>query len=194
MSFLTLLLVALALGTDAFALAVGIGVTGIRKKRIIIVSLVVCLFHIFMPLIGLGIGTVLGNLIGNVANVIGAVVLILIGLNMLWDVLKSRTAIFSFSQAKKQLSLRGKTNKSVDSFWGLIMLSASVSIDALSVGFGLGALKAQIWGTVIVLGIVAGLMTASGFYLGRGLGSRMGEKAEIAGGIILAAVGIKLLF
>jgi len=194
MNSITLLLVALALGTDAFALAVGIGVTGIRKKKIIIVSLVVCLFHVFMPLIGLGIGTVMGNLIGDVATIIGAVVLILIGLNMLWDVIKSRTQIFSFSQAKIHLNSASQKNRSVDSFWGLIMLSASVSIDALSVGFGLGALKAQIWGTVLVLGIVAGVMTAIGFYLGRGLGSRMGEKAEIAGGIILAAVGIKLLF
>ncbi|HHT63304.1 MAG: manganese efflux pump MntP family protein [Bacillota bacterium] len=194
MSLFTLLLVALALGTDAFALAVGIGVTGIRRNRIIVVSIVVCLFHIFMPLIGLGIGTVLGNLIGDIAAVIGAVILILIGLNMLWEVFRERTRTLSFPQAKKQLEKSIKRNKSIDSFWGLIMLAASVSIDALSVGFGLGALKAQIWGTVLVLGIVAGVMTALGFYLGRGLGDWMGEKAEIAGGIILAAVGIKLLF
>lgn len=194
MSLLTLLLVALALGTDAFALAVGIGVTGIRKNRIILISIVVCLFHVFMPLIGLGIGTVLGNLIGDIATVIGAVVLILIGLNMLWEVLKERNQKLSFSKAKKRLNLSARKSTSVDSFWGLIMLAASVSIDALSVGFGLGALKAQIWGTVMVLGIVAGIMTALGFYLGRGLGSWMGEKAEIAGGIILVAVGTKLLF
>lgn len=194
MSIYTLLLVALALGTDALALAVGIGVTGIRKKRIFIVSFVVCLFHVFMPLIGLGIGAVLGNLIGDVATIIGAIVLILIGLNMLWEIIKSRAKIISFSQARKQLDISSRRSKSIESFWGLIMLSASVSIDALSVGFGLGALKAQIWVTVLVLGIVAGVMTALGFFLGRGMGSWMGEKAEIAGGIILTAVGIKLLF
>jgi len=193
MSLLTLLLVALALGTDAFALAVGIGVTGIRRTMILVASLVVCLFHIFMPLIGLGIGTVLGNLIGDVATVIGAIVLIMIGLNMLWDVIRERTKPLSFPQAKKQLHMSAQKHKSINSFWGLVMLAASVSIDALSVGFGLGALKAQIWGTVLVLGIVAGVMTALGFYLGRGLGSWMGEKAEIAGGIILVAVGTKLL-
>lgn len=194
MTALTLILVALALGTDAFALAVGIGVTGIRKKRILIVSGVVCLFHVFMPLIGLGMGTVLGKLIGDVATIIGAIVLILIGFNMLWGVLKHFRQVFSFPQAKKQLSFAGQKSKSVESFWGLIMLSASVSIDALSVGFGLGALKAQIWGTVLVLGAVAGTMTALGFFLGRRLGGWMGEKAEIAGGIILVAVGTKLLF
>jgi len=194
MSLFTLLLVALALGTDAFALAVGIGVTGIRRNQIIVVSIVICLFHIFMPLTGLGIGTVLGNLIGDVATMIGAVVLVLIGLNMLWDVVKERTQKLSFPQAKKQLNLSTQKNRSINSLWGLIMLAASVSIDALSVGFGLGALKAQIWGTVLVLGVVAGVMTALGFYLGRGLGNWMGEKAEIAGGIILVAVGTKLLF
>ncbi len=179
MSLFTLLLVALALGTDAFALAIGIGITGIRKKRILIVSLVVCLFHIFMPLIGLGIGLV---------------VLILIGLNMLWGVMRQRTKVYSFSQAKVQMNPARKRQKTVESFWGLIMLAGSVSIDALSVGFGLGALRAQIWGTVAVLGVVAGFMTALGFLLGRGLGSWMGEKAETMGGIILVAVGIKLLF
>ncbi|MEN3005679.1 manganese efflux pump MntP family protein [Dehalobacterium formicoaceticum] len=194
MGLWTLLLVALALGTDAFALAIGIGVIGISRKKIIIVSLVICLFHIFMPLIGLGIGQLLGGLIGNLAAVIGAVVLIFIGLNMLWEVFKNRRRIISFSRGKQEQNLKGKKNRSVDSFWGLMMLAASVSIDALSVGFGLGALKAQIFQTVIVLGVVAGLMTATGFHLGRGLGSRLGERAEIMGGIILVAVGIKLLF
>lgn len=192
MSLSTLLLIALALGTDAFALAVGIGVTGIGVQRIFLISGVVCLFHILMPLMGLGVGLVLGKLMGNIATIIGAVVLILIGLNMLWEVWKARAKYFSFTQAKKELNAR--ENRTINSFWGLILLAGSVSIDALSVGFGLGALKADIVRTVLVLGIVAGIMTSAGFFLGRGLGNRLGEKAEIVGGIILMIVGVKLLF
>jgi len=194
MNLYTLMLIAVALGTDAFALAVGIGVAGIRYRRILIVSGVVCAFHILMPLIGLGIGAVLGKLVGNVATVIGAAVLILIGLNMLWEVWKERTQAFSFHQAKKRLNFGAAQERGINSFWGLIMLAGSVSIDALSVGFGLGTLKAQITLTVLVLGLVAGLMTALGFFLGRGLGSWLGEKAEVAGGAILVAVGMRLLF
>ncbi|MDD2498743.1 MAG: manganese efflux pump MntP family protein, partial [Desulfitobacteriaceae bacterium] len=148
----------------------------------------------FMPLIGLGIGLALGKLVGEIATVIGAIVLILIGLNMLWEVYKERKQVFSFSQAKSYVAAKKNTSKSLDSFWGLIMLAGSVSLDALSVGFGLGTMKAQIFGTVLVLGVVAGIMTAAGFFLGRRLGGWLGEKAEIAGGIILAAVGVKLLF
>ncbi|MGI6065476.1 MAG: manganese efflux pump MntP family protein [Bacillota bacterium] len=194
MNFSTVMLVAVALGTDAFALAVGIGVAGITLNRILIASGVVCLFHIFMPLIGLGIGLALGKLVGEIATVIGAIVLILIGLNMLWEVYKERKQVFSFSQAQKYVAGKKKESKSLESFWGLIMLAGSVSLDALSVGIGLGTLKAQIFVTVLVLGIVAGIMTATGFFLGRRLGGWLGEKAEIAGGLILAAVGVKLLF
>lgn len=194
MSFSTVMLVAIALGTDAFALAIGIGVAGITLKKIGVVSGVVCLFHIFMPLIGLGIGLALGKLVGEIATVIGAIVLIIIGLNMLWEVYKERKQVFSFSQAKNYVAAKKRESKSLDSFWGLIMLAGSVSLDALSVGFGLGTMKAQIFGTVLVLGIVAGIMTAAGFFLGRRLGGWLGEKAEIAGGIILVAVGVKLLF
>lgn len=185
MSLLALLLIAVALGTDAFALAVCIGVMGIGKKKIILVSLVICLFHIVMPLIGLGLGVALGHLIGDLATLIGAVVLILIGLNLLWQALKERI------QQKPDPECSGKWDLS--SFGGLMFLAFSVSIDALSVGFGLGALKAKIWLTVLVLGVVAGLMTASGFYLGRLMGDWLGEKAEFLGGLILVAVGIKLL-
>jgi putative Mn2+ efflux pump MntP len=194
LSLWTLFLIALALGTDAFALAIGIGVIGIDRKKIIIVSLVICLFHIFMPLIGLGIGQILGSLVGNVAGIIGALVLIFIGLNMLWEAYKNRQRIISFSRGRQEMEHKARKNRSVDSFWGLMMLAASVSIDALSVGFSLGTLKVQIFQTVLVLGVVAGVMTAIGFHLGRGLGSRLGEKAEVMGGIILVAVGVKLIF
>lgn len=193
MSLSTLFLVAVALGTDALALAVGLGVTGIKYRQIWLTSLVVCLFHIFMPLVGLWIGLVLGKLVGNIATVIGALVLIFIGLNMLWGVLKERVQVFSFPEAKKAFQGGTWQSQGVNSFWGLMMLAGSVSIDALSVGFSLGTLKAQLLRTVLVLGAVAGLMTASGFFLGRGLGGWLGEKAEIVGGLILVAVGVKLL-
>lgn len=194
MDILTLMLIAVALGTDAFALAVGIGVTGVRNSKVIVVSLVVCIFHIFMPLIGLGVGTVLGNIVGDVATLIGAIVLIAIGLNILWEVFKNRVHVMPFPQAKKELKLDTRETRSINTVWGMMLLAGGVSIDALSVGFGLGALKAQIALTVIVLGIVAGLMTAGGFLLGRRLGDWLGEKAEVAGGLILVAVGIKLMF
>lgn len=194
MSLFTLLLVAVALGTDAFALAIGIGMTGISRGMILTVSAVVCLFHIFSPLIGLGVGMVFGKLVGNVATFIGAVVLVVIGLNMLWKVIKERNGHRSFQEARQEMNQKKKEAKALESFWGLMLLAGSVSIDALSVGFGLGALKAQIVGTVLTIGLVAGSMTAAGFYLGRGLGRWLGEKAEIVGGIILTAVGIRLFF
>jgi len=72
-------------------------------------------------------------------------------------------------------------------------LAASVSLDALSVGFSLGTIRADIFMTVMIIGIIAGLMTGMGLVLGRIMGTRLGEKAELFGGLALLLIGIKLL-
>lgn len=73
------------------------------------------------------------------------------------------------------------------------MFAASVSLDALSVGFSLGTIKADIFLTVISIGAIAGLMTGMGLVLGRILGTWLGDKAELLGGLALFLIGVKLL-
>ena len=79
-------------------------------------------------------------------------------------------------------------------FWALSMLAGSVSMDALSVGFSLGTFKANLGTTVLVMGIVSGVMTAAGFLFGRQLGSWLGTKAQALGGVVLLIIGVRLLF
>lgn len=76
----------------------------------------------------------------------------------------------------------------------LILAAASVSLDALTVGFGLGTLHANLAVTVITMGVVAGLMTGAGLILGRKVGAWLGEKAQFVGGIVLIAIGISMFF
>jgi len=179
MSFIGLLLVAIALGTDAFSLAIGIGMRGVRNRQIWILSGTVFLFHVVMPLIGVVLGQLLGELVGKYAVWIGAGVIILIGLNMVRQSLMPGESIL-------ETSLEG---------WGLFILGLSVSLDALSVGLGLGALSVQtLQITAGTIGIVAGLMTATGLIFGRYLGQWFGTRAEFVGGLVLIAVGIKLAF
>jgi len=180
MNYPTVVLISVALGVDAFSVAIGIGLLGVKIKEILLVSSVVSVFHIFMPLIGLYLGVYLGNMAGPIASIIGALVLLAIGLNMLWESLSSA----DFSQ---------HTTFNLKSPLSLILLAGSVSLDALTVGFGLGALQVDLLLTVLTMGATAGLMTAIGLLFGQGLSKVVGAKANLLGGIILVLIGLKFL-
>ncbi|BAF61008.1 MAG: manganese efflux pump [Pelotomaculum sp.] len=180
MSFFTLMALAVALGTDALSLSVGIGLTGISRRRILQISATVLLFHIFMPLTGWLVGEFTGSLIGRAAAVIGSLLLVGLGVKMIWAAWRNG----------------GETEPSLVrfNFWGLLLLGASVSMDALSAGFTLGTRQVNLLLAAGVIGLVAGAMTAGGLVFGRFLGSRVGERAQLLGGLILVGIGIKLFF
>ncbi len=180
MSILTLLLLALALGTDAFSLCVGIGVAGVSLSQIAAISLSILAFHIFMPLVGWQIGEVAGRLLGQAASLAGALILLYLGAKMIWQ------SLYSGSAAAPKIVLVKD--------WGLLLLAFSVSMDALAVGFTLGTRGTSLLFIVLTFGVIAGLMTLSGLLLGRWLGRGMGERAQLLGGVILIGTGIKLFF
>ena len=196
MEFLTVLIIAIALGTDAFSMAIGIGACNIRYRQIIIISLVVLVFHIVMPLIGLSLGVLVGGVIGRLAEIAGALILMLIGILLLKEGIRGGDG-GGVPAALKPLGLiskdRGNLRVTVG-FWGCIVLAASVSLDALAVGFGLGTLNFNLTLTVLTIGLVAGIMTALGFLLGKKMGDWLGDKAQIVGGVILVGIGIKMFF
>lgn len=188
MRALTVWAVAVALGGDAFSLAVGLGMGGARTREILRVSSTVALFHVLMPLAGLFLGSLLGRAVGDVASVVGALVLLLIGLQMLREA-RSRRAPAPRPVLKPLAARRPVTRGPL----AVAVLAGSVSLDALSVGFGLGALRASLLYTVLVMGAVAGLMTALGFTLGRRVGGWLGQRAQLAGGLILLVIGLRML-
>lgn len=194
MNYPAVLLVSVALGIDAFSVAIGIGLTGVRKIQMIMVAGIITIFHIFMPLLGLSLGTYLGRVAGPMAGTIGALVLIAIGLSTLWNNIPG-LGNNGPAQCHGKLPPRRKNGVMLDisSPASLVLLAAGVSLDALTVGFGLGALKVDLLLTVITMGLVAGLMTAAGLIFGRGLNRTFGQKAEIIGGLILILIGLKLL-
>lgn len=198
MTTLTLLFVAIALGTDAFSMAIGIGCAGrIKGEKIFLVAGVVAIFHVFMPLIGMYLGALLGQAVGELAAMIGALVLGVIGIHMIREGLKGEdgelipSGLGGGGGASCAVSQQPLV---VTSLWALIVLAASVSLDALTVGFGLGTVAANIPVTVLTLGVVAGLMTAAGLTFGRYVGNWLGEKAVIVGGVILLAIAIHMAF
>lgn len=192
MNFLTILVVAGALGTDAFSLAVCMGMGKGKNRQVYLFPVVVALFHVLMPLVGLGAGLMLGKVLGRVAGYIGGAVLVLMGLHMFHEALAKREA---GQDCPTPLSAAGAGRSRVlTGLWALVILAGSVSLDALTAGLSLGALKANLWLTVVTFGLVAGGMTLAGLLFGERLGCWLGEKAQLIGGIFLALIGVTMFF
>jgi putative Mn2+ efflux pump MntP len=77
--------------------------------------------------------------------------------------------------------------------WRLVTLSVATSLDALAVGFTMALVEAPIWAAAVVIGIVAAALSTAGMLFGSRLGRRWGRWAEVAGGIVLVAIGVKIL-
>jgi putative Mn2+ efflux pump MntP len=175
--FMTILIMAIALGLDALSLGIGIGMKGIRLLDILKISIVTAIFHMIMPLMGMFTGKYVSSLLGSIATMAGGVLLVLLGAHMVYS------------------SLRGDDMKSFDyrSFWGLLIFSLSVSIDSFSVGVSLGMFSTDLLLTVLMFGSFGGAMSIIGLMLGRKVGHWIGEYGEAFGGVILLAFGVKFL-
>lgn len=174
-----LIVLAIALGADAFSLCLALGISGVRKSQIVLITFVIFIFHIIMPLLGFFVGELAGKYIGEIASIIGAIILLYLGLKMIWDILKKE-------DEEPKIALLNT--------WGLLILALSVSMDALSVGFTLGTQNVNMLLTPLIFGFVAGTMTFLGLILGKFLNHAIGKKARLVGGIILIIIGIKLFF
>lgn len=190
----TIILIAVVLGADAFSLSMGMGIKGVSRRYEIRFSALVAGFHVLMPLLGLSLGLAAGKVLGVWAGRIGAVVLAYIGLEMLWKSyreLKPRPV--SFTEARDLLTNNNREKKA-DTWVSLLVLTISVSIDALTVGFSLGTIKAPILFTVIIMGIIAGIMTILGFKGGKIFSRAVGSYSQAVGGLILLALAFKMAF
>ncbi|QNO15156.1 manganese efflux pump [Alkalicella caledoniensis] len=175
--FLALVLMGIALGTDAFSLSIGIGMKKVCAVDIIKTSVVIGIFHIIMPLGGMILGEVFGAVLGIYAFYIGRLLIIFIGANMIYE------------------SYKGSEKPCEDKLIGLslILLAFSVSLDALTIGFGLGAFGFSIPLVIAVFGFFGATMTAIGLSFGRYIGGWIGERSEMIGGTVLVVLGIKML-
>jgi putative Mn2+ efflux pump MntP len=175
-----------ALGTDAFSVSVAIGTKRLRLLLLLKFSLIIGIFHVIMPLVGVELGLFLHNLFGNyyfegtidkITTTIGSGVLMILGMIMIYENFKS-------DQVDSNFDLYG---------WSLIIVALSVSIDALSVGFSLGMLDANIVFSCMILGFIATVMVICGLTLGDKIGSLVSGNAEVLGGVALILLGIHFL-
>ncbi len=172
MSLYITLIIAVSLSMDAFSLALAYGTLNLEKKYIIKLSIIVGIYHFFMPLIGKSIGTLLLNLIPINPNIIVLIVLSFIGLEMIIDT-------FTKEEEIKIMSLKE-----------LILFGLAVSIDSFSVGIGLEAISKNYILSVTIFSITSFIFTYLGLILGKKINNLIGKISTIIGGIVLIIVGI----
>ncbi|OZI13416.1 hypothetical protein CEW92_00855 [Bacillaceae bacterium SAS-127] len=174
---LTLTMMALALGMDAFSASLSLGMVPIRLKRIFYIGLIVGGLHVGLPLVGMVAGRALSNTFGEVANIIGGILLMIAGVQMIVSVLKEE-----------------ESGRSIPSGWSLFLFAIVVSLDSFSVGLTLGIYGARAVIVLSLFGGIAAMLTWSGLLLGKKTRGLLGPYSEAFGGCVLLIFGIKLLF
>ena len=163
---------------DAFAVSVckGLSVQKVKPKHYLIVAAYFGGFQALMPLLGYLLGVRFEAMVANVDHWIAFVLLGLIGANMVRE-------------------SRAGEEKLDDSFMvsTMLILAVATSVDALAIGVTFAFLGVNIVEAIILIGITTGIISGVGLKIGNVFGSRYKSKAEMAGGIVLILMGIKIL-
>ncbi|MFA6214626.1 MAG: manganese efflux pump MntP family protein [Candidatus Micrarchaeia archaeon] len=173
------LLIAIGLSMDSFAVSLACGVAG-RAKRLwhsAKIALSFAAFQSGMALIGYLLGESFLPLISSLDHWLAFFLLLYIGARMVIDSGKPKKC-----PAEKKLTLRK-----------LLLLSLATSIDALAVGISFAFLKIDPAATLALIAVVTFALSFSGAYLSGRLREAIGRKAELAGGLVLVAIGVKIL-
>jgi len=181
MGWFSLFAVALALAMDAFAVAIVAGLTlsPMTKRHVFRLSFHFGLFQALMPLIGWAAGTAVYKYIADFDHWVAFGLLSLVG---------GRMILGSFRGDEEARAGRDPT-----SGWDLVILSVATSIDALAIGLSLAMIGSRILFPALVIGVVAGVITILGMVLGRKIGALWGRRVEAGGGVVLIAIGIRIL-
>ena len=187
MGILELLIIAVALSMDAFAVAIckGLSMKKMSYKNAVIVGLFFGGFQAFMPLLGYFLGMQFSQYIVAIDHWIAFILLSIIGINMIKEAV-------SRDEVDDQCKV---CNEEEDVFClkSLIILALATSIDALAVGITFAFLQVTIISSVIIIGITTFVFSFFGVKIGNVFGNRFESKAEFVGGVILIGMGLKIL-
>ena len=180
MSFWEILLLAVGVSMDAFVVSIGKGLSAQRAswREALTVGLWFGGFQALMPVIGYYLGISFADLVTKVDHWIAFGLLLLIGGNMIRE------------------ALQPEDEKTADTSFGfktMLVLAIATSIDALAVGISFAFLGTNLWRAILIIGLTTFAFSAVGLLIGKKVGSRFHAGAEILGGVILIAIGVKIL-
>lgn len=179
MDMLSVLLIAVGLAMDAFAVALckGLAMKKPDIRSILIVGVWFGFFQAIMPVIGYLLGNSFYGYLADYDHWIAFILLLAIGLNMIREALSGEEEGVDASTA----------------FRTMLVLAVATSIDALAVGISLAMTGDGIAMPAVVIGVVTFLLSAVGVKIGSVFGDRFGSKAELVGGVILILIGLNIL-
>jgi len=184
MTFTSVLIIAFAMSTDAFAAAIGKG-AALQRPRLreaLRTGLIFGVIEALTPIIGWLLGKAAAPYVEAWDHWIAFVLLGALGLRMIHASLSSEKGE---SECEKP---------STHSFWILAATGFATSIDAMVAGVGLAFMDANIIITSIAIGLATFTLVTAGFMLGRALGVVAGRRAEMMGGILLIGIGCLILY
>ncbi len=175
MELLEIILISIALGMDAFAVAIckGLSMTKMNWRKAIIVGLYFGGFQALMPMLGFCLGSRFEMVVTSIDHWIAFILLIMIGGNMI-----------------KEMFEKGKENCNDDtSFKIMLMLAIATSIDALTVGITFAFLKVNMIVAISFIGSITFLLGVMGVKIGNQFGDKYEKKAELLGRLYLNSNG-----
>lgn len=175
--------IGIGLAMDAFAVSIckGLGMSKLNKKQTVVIALYFGGFQALMPLIGWLLGIGFQQYITSVDHWIAFILLGFIGGKMIYESVKGEE---EEAVEIKDAPLNHKE---------LVMLAIATSIDALAVGITFAFLDTPIVPAITLIGITTFFICILGVVIGNFFGSKFKNKAEFAGGLILVAIGLKIL-
>ena len=178
-----LFLIGVGLSMDAFAVSIckGLAMEKVNKKQAFIIGLYFGGFQALMPLIGWFLGIRFQQNITSIVHWIAFVLLVFIGGKMIVEAVRD-----------PDVEEIGKKDPPLD-HKEMFLLAVATSIDALAVGITFAFLDTPIVEATVIIGLTTFFLSILGVVVGNFFGTRYKKKAEIVGGIILVAIGVKIL-
>ena len=173
-AFLKLLIIAVSLGLDVFAVCVGVGMRGAVRSTKLRIGLAFTTAEVSMTVIGSGLGRAAGHLLGDAAGYLGFAALVGVGIYMVVETLRAE----------------GEGGLDLSTGAGLLFGSISISLDSLGIGFTILYIGVPFGFSLATIAVVSVTATTLGLLLGRLLGRWAEETAALWAGIILIATGI----
>ena len=184
MGIIELFLIGVGLSMDAFAVAIckGLNMRKMNYKQATVIALFFGGFQAFMPFLGWSLGRFFEHYIVSFDHWIAFILLAIIGGNMIKEALSDEEEEIECGSCHDALDLKE-----------LLMLAIATSIDALAVGVTFAFLRVNILPAITLIGITTFIISFAGVNIGHRFGSKYEQKAELAGGIILICIGLKIL-
>lgn len=179
MGILEIIVIAIGLGMDSFAVAIckGLSMKKMDWKKAFVIGACFGIFQAVMPVIGFALGYNFENIVTNVDHWIAFILLFAIGANMIKEALDKKSENWDDD-------IKFKT---------MVVLSVATSIDALAIGITFAFLKVNLWLSVVIIGVIAFLLSVLGVKIGNRFGNKYEKKAEFVGGVVLILIGAKIL-